>query len=675
MTGNLASAIDVAQHTTGPGALRAVDYLRVSTEEQTQGYGIAYTGRLTKAHIEKKQWVFVRTYADEGYSGSLEAHERPDVKSLMEAARRTPRPFDVVVVPEVRAIGRAGRAFWPWVWELEDLGVFVAIVKGDYDNTTDDGRSRMRKEADRAEDERIAIRDRTQGGIQEKAVIQAADGGFAGGSPPFGWRIADQGKKRESRYALDDQHEGGTWHTLASARTLVVEYRGDITRAAVALNARGALTRSGVMWTRENLKARLFSQAVLESSVTFRDAGSAQNRVRTGGDGKPLFGETVVITIPPAFTPAQVQELRDSVQFAAYAARPGSRAYPLSGRIVSACKAFYTGCAPAGRERRYRCMGKHPKHAGADVCTCRQLDADEVEAFVWGKLVRLLSDPEELRLRAEEWVGLSQQSRVNFADRLADLDRQITQKDRAIGAVMAAAAQDADSPEEAIRMATASLKAQRGELAGRRAQVAAWQQESDAAQGRAQELQRLAELASKRLTNISLRDKAEIIGMMDVRLTLLEPVPDAARSCPVTDWFRSAELDIPVLTDEGWSRAGPIVAALHRPDRRMSQRRVMEGLLHKARQEASWHTLTGFGNPQGLRAAWSRWSASGAWALAVAALDGADTQPVPPRLPRMHMDAEIVPGLILSTEKDLITRSPRAACDQVLIRIHMTLTP
>ncbi|MFE3143412.1 transposase [Streptomyces scopuliridis] len=115
--------------------LRAVDYLRVSTDDQAQGYGISYTGKRTAEHIKTKGWDHVGTFADEGVSGCLPWREREDMSRLVGQTLRTPRPFDVVVVVvvvvvnEERAIGRAGRAFWPWVWDLEDLGIFVAIDK------------------------------------------------------------------------------------------------------------------------------------------------------------------------------------------------------------------------------------------------------------------------------------------------------------------------------------------------------------------------------------------------------------------------------------------------------------------------------------------------------------------------------------------------------------------
>ncbi|MEU0672743.1 recombinase family protein [Streptomyces sp. NPDC006172] len=83
----------VARAGIGVDTLRAVDYLRVSTEEQAKGFGISYTGKRTANHIRKKGWEHVRTYADEGVSGSLDHTERPDLKDLMRDAQQSPRPL------------------------------------------------------------------------------------------------------------------------------------------------------------------------------------------------------------------------------------------------------------------------------------------------------------------------------------------------------------------------------------------------------------------------------------------------------------------------------------------------------------------------------------------------------------------------------------------------------
>ncbi|MFJ2115940.1 recombinase family protein, partial [Streptomyces sp. NPDC087850] len=273
--------------------LRAVDYLRVSTEEQRKGYGIKYTGKRTAAHIGKKGWVHLKTFADEGYSGSLDHTERPDLKKLMEEAQQIPRPFDVVVVAEERAIGRRDRAFWPWVWCLEDLGIFVAIVRGDYDNTTESGRSRMRKEADRAEDERVLILDRTQGGVQEKAE----SGGHPGGVAPYGYRIENQGKRGESRLVLDTGEGNEAYPLLHRAwRHIVIEGK-NAGETEDLFNADKIHGPTLDYWPRGSLRHVLTGQAIQESRRVYRNPRGP--RICLDADGAPIFGETVIIELDP----------------------------------------------------------------------------------------------------------------------------------------------------------------------------------------------------------------------------------------------------------------------------------------------------------------------------------------------------------------------------------------
>lgn len=288
-------------------ALRAVDYLRVSTEEQAKGYGIAYSAKKTAKYIGGKGWEHVGTFVDEGVSGALESHERPALRRLMQEARKVPRPFDIVVASDGRAIGRTGRAFWKWVWELQELDIFVAVVKRDYDNSTPEGESKMRKDADYAEDERDIIRERTQGGLQEKAE----DGGYIGGKVPYGYRVVDRGCTGASRLVLDECREGGDCEAkheadaLRRGRTLFVAMR-DWGQAAVVLNTEGYAKRDGRMWGGQSLRQQVLSPIVLEARQVFRGSGG----VKRDRDGRPVNGDPVVIPLPPVFTPAEVEELR-----------------------------------------------------------------------------------------------------------------------------------------------------------------------------------------------------------------------------------------------------------------------------------------------------------------------------------------------------------------------------
>lgn len=111
-------AMGVVDRVTHTVRLRAVAYARVSTEEQAKGYGVQSALKKITRYIGRKGMNHVGTYTDEGISGSLEAADREDLKRLMADAHRTPRPSDIVVVSEGRAIGRAagrsGGGSGPW---------------------------------------------------------------------------------------------------------------------------------------------------------------------------------------------------------------------------------------------------------------------------------------------------------------------------------------------------------------------------------------------------------------------------------------------------------------------------------------------------------------------------------------------------------------------------------
>ncbi|WP_280143024.1 recombinase family protein [Streptomyces melanosporofaciens] len=205
-------------------------------------------------------------------------------RRLMGQARQVPRPFDVVVVSESRAIGRTDRAFWRWVWELEDLGIYVADAKKDIDNTTESGKEAMREEANFAFKEYGRIRQRTQGGIREKAE----DGGLTGGRPRYGYRVENPGKRGLSRVVLDrcdetcgcgQPHEFDVLHL---AHALIVVDGLNVRQAAIRLNAVGRYTRSGKPWSNRNLWSRLVD-ATSDPVVIFRNP----KRAKLGIDGTP----------------------------------------------------------------------------------------------------------------------------------------------------------------------------------------------------------------------------------------------------------------------------------------------------------------------------------------------------------------------------------------------------
>ncbi|GAA3127503.1 recombinase family protein [Streptomyces rectiviolaceus] len=676
MTHALTSVIDVAAQPLNGVRLRAVEYLRVSTEEQAKGYGIAYTGKKTTKYIADKGWEYIDRYADEGVSGSLQANEREDLKRLMTDARKQPRPFDVVVVHEERAIGRAGRAFWPWVWELEDpLGVFVAVVKGDYYNTTPEGRSRMRKAADYAEDEREKIRDRTQGGLQEKAE----SGGYVGGTVPYGWRIQDQGKKGESRLVLDIFEEDGFLKgeaiTLRHARMLISDDGLDWTEAALRLNVEGMLNRSGRPWSRENLKSRLMSRAVLEGIQVYRDANSRDSRYGRGtvvdSEGNPVYGATVEIGLEPVFTEYQVKQLKRAAEKISTRRAPksGKQVYPLSKRIDSLCGSYYVGRVQTSTgERTYVCSGKNEKYAGAETCKCSQIYAGQIEAAVWEKVTQLLRNTDELMRLAGEWVDMTLGFHDAHADRIESLDGEISVQQRAIATVMGTtatqAAQMGLDEKDAQQLVTQAVKPLGDELErlkALRGEAVAWQQETLAAEERARDLRALAEMARAEMPNMPLREQSDVVDLADIRVKIAGPVPvkRARAECAVGAWFMARGEQIPTgVCDARWALIEPLVKRTGRGSGKKTDlplRQSVEAILWKARTAEGWAPAAARlerGVAKSLMSRWARWSEDGTWGRVVAALAGVETVPVPKpsnavQLPDLEVSGAVDPRLLL----------------------------
>ncbi|MEU4492593.1 recombinase family protein [Streptomyces sp. NPDC023998] len=663
------SAIGTAARVMNASALRAVDYLRVSTEDQTKGYGIAYTGKRTTAHILRKGWNHVGTYTDEGESGTLPWEKRPGATEIMDLAVQEPRPFDLVCVYETRAIGRQNRVFWEWVWKLQDLGIFVAVVDEDIDNTTEDGEARMREKANEAFKELARIRKRTQGGIQEKAEM----GGFPGGQARYGYRIANKGHKGEQHLVIDDCDGGEvcsrtdpceTLHEapiLRTARQIAVREKGNWRKVALCLNAEGFVTRSGIPWTHANIRARLTDEDLLNARYVFRSAKNAQLRP----DGTPVWGASTTLELPRIFTEAEVAELRAATAKPQRKSPVVGRTYTLSGRLVSPCGQRYVGGSPADSETlHYRCSGKAEDYAGGGSCSCPQIYAQGVEEWAWKSICDLLGDGDRLRTLADEWVGTTAKQQVDYSSRLASLDQKIAEKDDTIDLMMAVAAKQVTrqgltgaAAEEAVEKKLKPLYEELEQLRRERAEIEVWQSEATKADQRAKDLQALAQTASERLDTFTKEQQAEWIVLLDIEVKVLETPPPMHRglACPIGEWFRANQRQVPTLCDCTWEQVVelegfPNGGVAPRQRGGLAPRTVLEAFLKKARTGVAWPELDAENGSTGLIGHWKRWSASGRWERVMEAMKGCDGGPVAPRhpLPQLEMTGKVRPGVILA---------------------------
>ncbi len=619
-------ALDAVAQVADPGQLRAVAYLRVSTEDQRKGYGIAYTGKRVVKHIAHKGWALTNVFADEGFSGSLDHTQRPDVKELMRQARMMPKPFDVVVVHEDRAIGRKGRAFWPWVWELQDLGISTAVVVGDYDNTTEEGESRMRKAADRAEDELIVIRNRTQGGIQEKAEFLGHEGAYLGGSVPYGYRVKNKGVKGESRLEPDEcdcdgecsaRHEADALHLAVSRFVATRSYE----TAGRDLNGAGYRRKNGTLWDYGSVHNLLNSRATLEAVIVHR--GSRD--VVLDKAGSPRYGTAVEIKLKPILSPKELAALAQAKAQRPRRRTPKTFVYTLAGRIASPCGLVYVG---AGKSRQGDKHGRSPSKvmrcsgAGGKVkedrrCTCPIIRAEPVEREAWRLVREFLEDPVELERLATEPLAKRVQTGADFDGRLKDLGKRIAELEESIDLMLMAATQQAASrrmpraeAEKYVAKMTAQPNAELADLHKQRMEIESWKETSAEAEDTAKQLSALAAKARVRLADKTLEEQAELFNLLRAEIVIVGDVPSrpSGRPCRAMAFFVERGLDVPFLTDEAWAEVQDLVPTF---SPRHSSRDVLAAFLDKARTGVPWRALGSSVPHTTLMNHWIRWGAPG----------------------------------------------------------------
>ena len=162
--------------------MRAVGYVRVSTEEQAEeGFSLAAQRRSIAAFCEAREWKLVRVYEDAGISGK-DVRNRSALQAVLVAAQN--HECDVVVVARLDRLSRTTTQLLALVQErFTSNDVRLVSVSEGIDPTTPAGQFVMTILAGLAQMEREQIGERTRAGMAE-----AKAQGKHVGKCPFGWR-------------------------------------------------------------------------------------------------------------------------------------------------------------------------------------------------------------------------------------------------------------------------------------------------------------------------------------------------------------------------------------------------------------------------------------------------------------------------------------------------------
>lgn len=170
---------------------RVALYLRVSTDEQTKGYGLIGQKEKLRAFVLSQDYSLNEDhiYTEEGYSGTLPIDSRPELKRLFTDAQNS--KFDVVLVYRLDRFFRNVRLMLESIELLGSYNVGFRSITEAFDTTNSTGKFMTTLLGAVAEMERDTIRERTMNGKTSAAKA----GKWPTGVPPYGYRVNKTTKK------------------------------------------------------------------------------------------------------------------------------------------------------------------------------------------------------------------------------------------------------------------------------------------------------------------------------------------------------------------------------------------------------------------------------------------------------------------------------------------------
>lgn len=251
---DLFAEVDPANATA---TIRAIGYLRVSTEGQLDGLGLDVQRSAIEALAEAEGLDLVAVFTDEGISGSEDITGRRALADALDAL--TEGTATVLIVPKLDRLARdlmVQESVLADAWRTGADVLSCSETERTYcqpDNPDDPARTLIRQVLGAvAAYDRAMIRARLVAGRRRKI----ADVGYAGGPEPYGW--SDPSERETLAYVAGRRQRGSTWQQIVTD-----------------LNASGRTKRNGKPWTPSALQ-RTFARADQRDSIEPADLDDMQ---------------------------------------------------------------------------------------------------------------------------------------------------------------------------------------------------------------------------------------------------------------------------------------------------------------------------------------------------------------------------------------------------------------
>src|ERR687897_1252447 len=157
-------------------------YLRVSSDEQRERESIKTQREFLEQYRSLYELEVAEIYEDDGVSGTIPLHERPEGRRLLQDAKEG--RFGAVLIYKLDRLGRTLLVIVDAHDRLQEAGVALRSATEPIDTSTPSGRLIFQMLASFAEYERGTIRERTQAGLH-----RAFRAGKQMGCIPYGYDV------------------------------------------------------------------------------------------------------------------------------------------------------------------------------------------------------------------------------------------------------------------------------------------------------------------------------------------------------------------------------------------------------------------------------------------------------------------------------------------------------
>ena len=417
--------------------IRAVTYARVSGDDRAKdGRNLSGQLEMCREYALEQGWTIVAELAEDDRGASGASFELPQLDKVREMARN--KEFDVLVVREIDRLSRKLAKQLVVEEELSRMGVRIAYVLADYDNSPE-GRLSKHIRATIAEYEREKINERM---IRGRLLKVRSGHVLVHSTPPYGYQVAksEEGKLTLAIYepeakivrAIFDWYvngDNGKRITLGEIAVKLTEM-GVPTRLDTLKNRGGAKKRGWAEWGR-SMVAKILKSEVYVGTWHYRKENHSKE-------------EWLPIQVPPLVSIDdwhKVRKIGERNKLLAQSSR--KHQYLLTGHIwcgkcgcrMNGHPALWIGKNKRGYLLYYRCTGSDGVRANVK-CDLPQFRIEQVDDAVWNWISEFLTNPQLLEQGLADFQQEQVEENAQTLERLNIIEDLLTENHRQMNRIL-----------------------------------------------------------------------------------------------------------------------------------------------------------------------------------------------------------------------------------------------